>query len=613
MPTTVWNDEEHDLLDGLIQRLEQAWQTAGTADLAQFVPPPGHPTRQTALVALIQTDQELCWQHGRTKTVGDYLAEWPELREQGDCVGTLTASEARLRLESRLGRYEIRGEMGRGGMGTVYRAFDKQLERDVALKIPNCDPHREPAVVERFLHEGKAAARIQHPNVCPIYDAGCIEGTYFLVMALIAGDSLAHWMHDRRPSPEEAAQLIRRLALALQAVHEQGIVHRDIKPSNVMVTPQGEPLLMDFGLARQLDGPGGWTSPGALVGTVPYMSPEQVNGARVDHRSDVYSLGVVLYQLLTGELPFQGTLTDILLGIGYVQPVKPSRLQPGVNSDLESVCLRAMAKKPEERYPSAAELATALEACSTPHTAVVPRARRRPVAVRWGILTAVAAVAILSVVWSRSASRPDLVAEPLPVTDEDGSPLPRELRFEFHLQRKDETVSWQQLNAQALPLRDGDRVQLRASLAREAFIYVYWFDHAGKPQRLYPPRDIPLAGHRKSREVRVPPDAGAGAGTKWLQLQDMRGAETVLVGVAGTPRTAEDLRQIETTYQQVPVRLVPGPRLEPVAYPPLAERRERGVGEIVDSPKDGENPLRTFESVLRQHFVEYQGWVVVNE
>jgi predicted Ser/Thr protein kinase len=626
------------ILADAIARLEQSWQAAGEADLGPLLPAGTGPLRELVLVELIKVDQEYRGRAGRLKPLEAYLEEWPELRHRPESLAELRQAEALNQAvvpggketsrdgsadtlaepgpaapgppHKRLGRYEILAELGHGGMGTVYRAFDTQLEREVALKIPNCDPAGERAVVERFLQEGKAAARIQHPNVCPIYDAGQYGTTYFLVMALIDGQPLTQQMQQHPPTPAEAAELVRKLAAALQVIHDQGIVHRDIKPSNIMVTRQGEPLLMDFGLARRLDGAGGHTASGLLVGTVPYMSPEQINGEPADRRSDVYSLGVVFYQLLAGQLPFQGKLTDLLLRIGHDEPARPSALRPGLDPELEAICLKAMAKAAGERFASAGDLATALQAWQS-HPGIRPaQAGRRQAASRWIWLSSLSALLLLAV-----AAAVLILPRNEPVPRKE-PPQPRgmaaapELAFEFHLQRQQEIRGdYQQLSAEAFPLRDGDRFQLFVNLAREAFVYVYWFDHAGSPTRLYPPQ---LAEQRKSRGVTVPAGAGPGADAKWRELRDMRGAETVFVGASDTPRTEEQLRELEAAFR-VPSPAVHGQRLLAFAYPAEKLKAERGVGEVVISPKNDEPPTWAFERTLRQQFAEYQGWILVND
>lgn len=256
-------------------------------------------------------------------------------------------------------RYQLMSRLGEGGMGTVYRAFEKQLQREVALKIPRPELIARPEARARFLREAQAAARIEHPNICTVYDAGELDSVCFITMKLVLGSSLADRVADGPLDSTEAAETVAKLARALARIHAAGIIHRDIKPANVMID-DGEPLLMDFGLARVQADDASITNPGALVGTVPYMSSQQVNG-KTNAASDIYSLGVVLYELLTGRRPFTGSLADLIVSIRNDTPPKPSSLRPELDDQLESICLKCMAREPEDRFQSAEELSLALE------------------------------------------------------------------------------------------------------------------------------------------------------------------------------------------------------------------------------------------------------------
>jgi len=284
-----------------------------------------------------------------------------------------------LRPGEQFDRYEIGELLGQGGMGTVYRAYDTHLEREVALKIPRFDAALDSAAIRRFISEAKAVAGIgEHPNICTVYDAGEIEGTYYIAMRLIRGTSLASVIEEGVFDPCEAAEIIRKISLALAKVHAAGIVHRDIKPSNVMIDESGEPLLMDFGLAhREEPAPGSYVGDsfhkpeslrashashsGLLLGTPSYMSPEQATGQPVDARTDIYGLGVLFYQMLTGKLPFTGTLDEVLEAITDAEPPKPREHRPELSDQLEAICVKAIAKNPGDRYQSAEELSADLQ------------------------------------------------------------------------------------------------------------------------------------------------------------------------------------------------------------------------------------------------------------
>jgi serine/threonine protein kinase/formylglycine-generating enzyme required for sulfatase activity len=260
------------------------------------------------------------------------------------------------------GRYEVLKVLGRGAMGIVYLARDSQLERNVALKVPSRDNDE---VLRRFHREAKSAANLAHPNICTVYAVDQVEGQPYIAMQYIEGKPLSAYISRDKPMDErKAAFIVRKLAQALSHAHGRGIVHRDLKPSNVMIGEKHEPILTDFGLARQVNNTESvrMTQSGVLLGTPGYMSPEQVEGnlETVGAPSDIYSLGVIFYELLTGQLPFKGSVAAVLAQIVSTDPEKLSSLQPQVDRRLEAICLRMMAKPIGKRFASMQEVADSI-------------------------------------------------------------------------------------------------------------------------------------------------------------------------------------------------------------------------------------------------------------
>ena len=263
------------------------------------------------------------------------------------------------------GRYQILECLGQGAMGAVYKARDTQLDRIVALKIPKFSAQAEPGLLERFYREARSAATLSHPNICPVYDVGEHAGTHYISMGYIEGRPLSAFIKPDRPQPaRKAAMVVRKLAQALEEAHRQGIVHRDLKPDNVMIDRRGQPIIMDFGLAQKAQGAGDIraTQGGQILGTPAYMPPEQVDGdiEHIGPASDVYSLGVIFYELLTSRLPYEGSVAKVLAQIIRGQPQPPSQKQPGLDSGAEAICLKMMAADRTERYQSMSEVLKAL-------------------------------------------------------------------------------------------------------------------------------------------------------------------------------------------------------------------------------------------------------------
>jgi tetratricopeptide (TPR) repeat protein/tRNA A-37 threonylcarbamoyl transferase component Bud32 len=256
--------------------------------------------------------------------------------------------------------YEIYEELGRGGMGVVYKARQIRLNRLVALKMVLAGAHASSLQLARFYTEAEAVAQLQHPGIVQIYEVGEHDGLPFFSLEFVEGGSLAEKI-DRKPQPPwDAARVAQVLTEAMAVAHQHGIIHRDLKPANVLLTPAGDPKITDFGLAKRLEGESGMTKSGTLMGTPNYMSPEQARGEnqKMGPLSDLYSLGAILYELLTGKPPFVGpSILETVYMVRHQEPVPPSRLQPKVPRDLETICLKCLQKEPTQRYSECEALA----------------------------------------------------------------------------------------------------------------------------------------------------------------------------------------------------------------------------------------------------------------
>jgi predicted Ser/Thr protein kinase len=305
-------------------------------------------------------------------TTRDSLAESPPTHspeQDTDATGSEVESAAGETGETGappalFGRYRIVKTLGEGAMGVVYLADDTQLHRQVALKIPKYNSDDGPEWVERFYREARTAATLRSANICPVYDVGEVDGTHYLTMAYINGGSLSDLVDEASPPPvRDVVRIVRKLALALEEAHAKGIVHRDLKPTNVLLDEKREPIIMDFGLARQIKKQDArLTQCGAILGSPAYMSPEQVEGDAdtLGPAGDIYSLGVILYELLTGVTPFQGSTAAVLGQILTREPRKPTERRPEIDPQLEAICLRMMAKRVDDRFATSSEVAEAL-------------------------------------------------------------------------------------------------------------------------------------------------------------------------------------------------------------------------------------------------------------
>ena len=386
-PLAPLSESERQALNRLLAGFEDSWHDGRLAERMALLPPDG-PLRRAALVELIRLDRR-----HRHCAVEDYLRSYPELAADSEALASLRWLELETQSPSQaglspscptapvplpqdagtdlpecFGRYRILRKLGQGGMGAVYLAHDTELDRPVALKVPRFSAGDSDAV-ERFKREARTAATLRHPNLCPIFDVGQIDGRLYLTMAYVEGRSLAELIRggsgDQLLPERPVADLVRKLALALEEAHGKGVIHRDLKPANIMIGDRHEPVILDFGLARQTHKEDvRLTAPGTLLGTPAYMPPEQMRGdtAATGPAGDIYSLGVVLYELLTGRLPFQAPSLGALVAQVLTQdPPPPSAHRPDLDRGLEGICLKAMARDPAGRFRSMAEFAAALD------------------------------------------------------------------------------------------------------------------------------------------------------------------------------------------------------------------------------------------------------------
>src|SRR5215472_2464043 len=266
-----------------------------------------------------------------------------------------------------LGKYEIRRTLGRGAMGIVYEGWDPLIARRVAIKTVKLPDSADPETEEqlaRFRREAQAAGRLTHPNIVAVFDYGETNDLAYIVMEFVDGPSLKTLLDkNERFALADTVRVMQDVLAGLQFSHERGVVHRDIKPANVMLTSSGQAKIADFGIARIESS--SMTQAGTVLGTPAYMSPEQFTGQVVDARTDIYSAGVLLYQLLTGERPFDGGMSAIMHKALNTEPPLPSQLNVTSPPSFDAVVRRAMAKHPEERYPTAAAFAAALHHAAT--------------------------------------------------------------------------------------------------------------------------------------------------------------------------------------------------------------------------------------------------------
>ena len=522
--------------------------------------------------------------------------------------------------------YVIVGELGRGGMGVVYRAEDPALEREVAVKVLKPELAASPAALARFLREGRAAAAIAHDHVVPIYRVGDVNGTPYMVMPVLAGESLeARLTRVGILPPAEVARIGREAALGLSAAHARGLVHRDVKPANLWLeSPTYRVKVLDFGLARVPDAADRLTQTGAVFGTPAYMAPEQANGEQVDGRADLFGLGAVLYRAATGKPAFEGkTLTAILRAVAEHSPPPPHEVNPSVPAALSDLIMRLLAKNPTDRPASARAVAeelaefarTQVEGASgsVAGQSLSPQspARRSRRWTRWGfaLLVSFLVVAGVASLLNRPREPGDgLKAEsPDPATPGASGSAPAPVRYrgtiDVLVEREIEPNQWKLLrldDPRALPLRQGDRFRIEGTIDPPAYLYVVWVDPArdGKPDvtPVYPWSPEPKKGwdsrpkdERPTGKVSLP---GSGV---YTAPKARPGVATIVLLASPTPLALPDA-EVRKRFEQLP----------DLPLPPGGERGVIWFDDYQEVTTAGRK--RTFEiAEARDPFARWQG------
>ncbi len=365
----------------VVDQFENAWHAGLKPQIADFVPETSDAEfRRKLLGELVHIDCELRLNAGENVSAEEYRQKFDEITHDTglwDSLQTvcrrfqhkksaINSSDAKTAIGpgSVIGDYEIIQEIARGGMGVVFKAKHRKLKRIVALKMILMGDLATSDLVERFLAEAKAAARLEHPGIVPVYEIGQHGTQHFFAMQFVEGQTLAQRLQRGPIKTKLAAKLVRQIARAVNYAHENGIVHRDIKPGNILITPKGHPKITDFGLAKQLDASVQLSMTGEILGTPSYMAPEQAAGQirMIGPATDVYALGALLYAMLTGKPPFQaGTPLATLQQVLTQEPVAPRTLVEGLSLDLDTICVKCLQKDPAKRYPSAEALGGELQ------------------------------------------------------------------------------------------------------------------------------------------------------------------------------------------------------------------------------------------------------------
>lgn len=351
-----------DRIDAICDCFEQDWKQGIRSDLSSYLVYCEPKEQPRLLTELLSVDWELRSISGEHPSWDEYLTKLPQFADQIAALrfkhqAEVSRGNSGLNHQdlSRIAHFELLEKVGAGATGEVWKARDTLLQRTVAIKIPRT-PNLSEDELSRFLREGRAAAALKHPNIAGVHEVGCAEGVAYIVSDFIAGENLRNWLKQSRPSHQRAAEICRQIAAAIAHAHQSGVIHRDLKPANVLLDEYGIAHIVDFGLAKRVSSQASLSTQSHMIGTPAYMAPEQAKGQGTDARSDVYSLGIMLYEMITGTQPFTGSMDEVICSVLTKEPIRPCRVDRSVPRDLELICLKAIAKQPADRYPSADEM-----------------------------------------------------------------------------------------------------------------------------------------------------------------------------------------------------------------------------------------------------------------
>jgi len=575
-------------IDEICLAFEDRWLAGQQPVMEAYVGQASAPLRPSLLKELLLVELDYRRSIRETPRVEDYVSRFPEWESSvRTAFQTAFAREVTVRHlpGTCIGRYRVRRLLGAGTFAAVYLAWDEQLCRDVAVKVPHPACLADAAQRQRFVEEARAVAALKHSGIVALYDAAETEdGAVYLVMQYVPGQSLRQLLDQRPITPEEACRILAEVADAIDAAHHTGVIHRDLKPGNILLDEQNRPHVCDFGLAlREHDQP---DRRGEYAGTLSYMAPEQLRGQshQLDGRADIWAMGVILYEMLTGRQPFVGrTRAELAEEVLTRDPRPPRQIDARIGRAAERICLHCVEKRPAHRFPTARDLADELRrARGEPR-----RAWRTPLVGAALLVCLVLASLGLGAWWSRS--RP-LAAPPVPL---EGS-LELSVWNPAEPLRQGVPISREGV----APLRSGDRVRLDVQLNQPAHLYLLWLDTHALPAPVYPWRAgdwnrLPAA-LEPARFVTLPEDRQGG----WTVRTSHSGTETLLLLVRRTPLPAGvDLREL---LHRLPRDVIPG-RPHVITFrdgKPLDEALMRDAQ--FDQPVDLGDPLLALQQELVQ-------------